>query len=212
MQPLDQLVCYQISGGQFQTKKNMSYKRARLGVCPVQLKMNQQELLHKYLIAFGGQCGSKFSKMVEKYNIRANVWQTMPELNVARINASGFVLGNDNLYVFGGQFEPRPANALHANCLVIERLNLKNCHLMKKFELLEITMPPSLFQTPSLTEVGIYIPSSFEAIIFGGFSSLENQSKGTVFKFLSCQGTPETIEQEASGLSKEDFFVCQDAL
>ena len=43
--------------------------------------------------------------IVEKYNIRANVWQTLPELNVSRYNASGFVLGNDNFYVFGGVLE-----------------------------------------------------------------------------------------------------------
>ena len=49
----------------------------------------------------------QFSRVVEKFNIRANVWQTLPELNIGRYTANGFVLGNDNLYIFGGNLEKR---------------------------------------------------------------------------------------------------------
>mgnify|MGYP002631696636 FL=1 len=68
----------------------------------------------------------------------------MPDLNVPRANASGFVLGNDNLYVLGGQFKETSPNNLYSNCLMIEKLNLRN-HLHNKFDLLEIQIPACLF-------------------------------------------------------------------
>lgn len=55
----------------------------------------------------------------------------MPELNVARKNSSCFVLGDDNLYVLGGEFEN--PNLAH-NCVMIEKLNLKQSLNITKFE------------------------------------------------------------------------------
>jgi len=51
---------------------------------------------------------------VEKFNVKANIWQGMPSLQVARQNASGLTIG-DYLYVFGGS----------GGCNSIERLNIK---------------------------------------------------------------------------------------
>jgi len=60
-------------------------------------------------------------KNVEKYTPKANVWQTLPNLQVARASASGCIL-SDHLYVFGGTSAPDQA------CLsTIERLNVKLC-------------------------------------------------------------------------------------
>lgn len=56
----------------------------------------------------------KLSKITEKYNVRANIWQTLPELIVPRAKASGCIIG-DFLYVFGGV----------GSSSSIERLNLK---------------------------------------------------------------------------------------
>ena len=93
--------------------------------------------MHKYLIAFGGQGdNNSYSKVVEKYNIRANVWQALPDLNIGRRNPSGFII-NDNFYVLGGQMQPKSYDQMHESCLMIEKVNLKNNHLTK-FELLEI--------------------------------------------------------------------------
>ena len=78
----------------------------------------------------------QYSKTVEKYNIRANVWQTMPELNIGRYNASGFILGDDNLYVFGGYLQQGPSQT--DSFLQFEKLNLRNHQNQQKFELLEI--------------------------------------------------------------------------
>jgi len=56
-----------------------------------------------FIFAFGGvdRTGTAI-KVCEKYNVRADVWQSMPCLNVARHSATGITIG-DSLYVFGGQ-------------------------------------------------------------------------------------------------------------
>jgi hypothetical protein len=65
----------------------------------------------------------------------------MPDLNIPRSNPSGFVLGEDYLYVIGGEFQ----KGYHVpNCISIEKINLKQYMNLTKFELLDITLPLSL--------------------------------------------------------------------
>jgi N-acetylneuraminic acid mutarotase len=55
-----------------------------------------------YVFAVGGQESSKLtSKVVERFHVRANIWQQLPTLNESRCEASSAILG-DSLYVFGG--------------------------------------------------------------------------------------------------------------
>ena len=106
-----------------------------------------------------------FSKIVEKFNIRANVWQTLPELNIGRYNASGFIIGDDNLYVFGGYLQQDVQLDSH---LQFEKLNLRNHQNQQKFELLEVQIPPLI--TSQMSEFGISIISNYECLIYGGYS------------------------------------------
>ena len=164
--------------------------------------MNEQDLYHKYLIAFGGETGPQtYTKTVEKYNIRANAWQTMPNLNVARAKASGVVLGNDNFYVFGGLL-----SGSYPNSMMVEKLNLRN-QLGNRFEILDVQLPASLYQSSGLTDLGVFMPSSFEALILGGFSNSEKQSQRSVFKL-----TAQELFEEESPLATLDFFPSQDAM
>ena len=76
------------------------------------------------MFAVGGQESSKHtSKVVERFHVRANIWQQLPTLNESRCEASSVILG-DSLYVFGGltlstagDFQPLKT---------IERLNLRS--------------------------------------------------------------------------------------
>jgi hypothetical protein len=121
---------------------------------------------------------------------------------------------SDTFYVLGGQLKPK---IFHENCLMIERIGLRNC-MQNKFESIEIALPTALNHVPSLTEMGLYVPSDYECIIFGGYSVQEDKSKELCFKFSACHGNPESIEQllcsqgKPVNLAKPDFFSGNDAL
>ena len=88
--------------------------------------------------------------------MKADIWQNMPNLNIARMNATGITIG-DSLYVFGGQ----------AGGTSIERLNLK-LNMQRsgdKFELLEIRLPKQA------SDIGL-VPclSATDILLIGGFS------------------------------------------
>ena len=150
-----------------------------------------------------------FSKIVEKFNIRANVRQTLPELNIGRYNASGFIIGDDNLYVFGGYLQQDVQLDSH---LQFEKLNLRNHQNQQKFELLEVQIPPLI--TSQMSEFGISIISNYECLIYGGYSQVECKSLDSIFKFSVCQDNLEKLEilmggedgDKAETLKKSDFF------
>jgi len=56
------------------------------------------------VFAVGGSIGIQAVNTVERYSIKSDVWMAMPELNIARSNASACVI-SDHLYVFGGKNE-----------------------------------------------------------------------------------------------------------
>lgn len=158
---------------------------------------------------------SQFSSVVEKYNIRANVWQTLPELNFARSNASGVVLGSDYLYVFGGMIEKQGQE----NCILIEKLNLKNNFGQTKFQIVEVVVPCDLPVKP-ICEMGVMGISEYEAVIFGGYCPESQQALDTCLKLNVCDGAQETLqvltsegeETKEQSLDRPDFFNSSTAL
>ena len=100
--------------------------------------------------------GGKLSKTVEKYNVRANVWQGLPDMIVPRAQASSCILG-DFLYVFGGI----------GGKSTIERLNLK-LNMVRtgdKFEMIEAKLPTDAFDIGIVPQI-----STSELLLIGGFS------------------------------------------
>lgn len=100
--------------------------------------------------------------------MRANIWQGLPGLNVARQNASGMTLG-DYLYVFGGS----------GGCNSIERLNIKldMQRTGEKFVLLDIKLPTAA------SDIG-FVPSLSpqETLLVGGFGA-DGRSMNQLLKF-----------------------------
>ena len=89
--------------------------------------------------------------------MKANIWQGMPSLQIARQNASGLTIG-DYLYIFGGS----------GGCNTIEKLNIK-LNMQRngdKFELIDIKLP-----IPS-SDIGL-LPSlnPQETLLVGGFGA-----------------------------------------
>lgn len=119
-----------------------------------------------YIFAVGGQESSKTaSKVVERYHVRANIWQSLPPLVEGRFDASTIILG-DSLYVFGGvafntlgEFIPLKT---------IERLSLKHSlQAPLSFTPLELRLPFAVANT------GVIGVSQSEALILGGFGQSE---------------------------------------
>ena len=101
--PMDQTLLIDIKSGKIEVKKSLCEKRSKTSLVSAELKSTTNQIFGRvYLFAIGGQDehGNPM-KGCEKFNVRANVWQAMPNLNKARSLASGNLLG-DYLYVFGG--------------------------------------------------------------------------------------------------------------
>ena len=172
------------------------------------LKSEQNAQYHKtYVFAFGGVgSNGQSSKVAEKYNVRANIWQTLPDLKIARAKPSGCVIG-DFLYVFAG-------NGGQGS---IERLNLKLNMIRTgdKFETIETKLP---FDA---ADVGI-IPqlNANEILLVGGFK--DGKCLNQVTKFSAVPNSADDSSQPLIEYSveevpreentkvemKPDFFGC----
>lgn len=81
----------------------MAYARGKIGSCVVVQKSDKLSNFERtFIFAIGGvEEKLKTSKLIERYNVIADVWQPMPELKEPRANSSSLVL-SDYLYIFGG--------------------------------------------------------------------------------------------------------------
>ena len=142
-------------------------------------------------------------RICEKYNVRANIWQSLPNLQVARHSASGTTMG-DSLYVFGGV----------GGATFIEKLNLKLNMLRSPADRFEV-IEPKLPQASS--DIGLISSlSPTEVLIAGGFSaenkSIQHLSKFTVRHLAgpSASGSQDQcdhlIEELDASEMKADFF------
>lgn len=135
----------------------MSVPRSKVGLCVGEARSEQNSFFAKtYVYAFGGVGKDrKAVKTVEQFNVKANVWRSLADMNVARSSSAGAILG-DYLYVFGGsELE-----------MSIERFNLKASmvRVVEKFELLEIKLPLGA------SEIGVVpLPCPNELMLVGGF-------------------------------------------
>lgn len=120
--------------GKVSNKKPICQPRAKFGLAVGELRSEANAQFRKsFVYIFGGvdKTGNTL-KVCEKYNVKADIWQNMPSLNVARKSATGITIG-DSLYVFGGL----------SGGTSIERLNLK-LNMQRtgdKFEILDVKMP-----------------------------------------------------------------------
>ena len=76
----------------------------------------------------GGSLGNQSMATVERYSVKSDIWMAMPELIIARSNASVVVI-SDHMYVFGGK------NDKFGYVSAVEKINLKN--IASKFEVIE---------------------------------------------------------------------------
>ena len=132
----------------------------------------------------------KHSKTVEKYNVRANVWQNLPDLVVPRAQASGCIMG-DFLYVFGGI----------GGQSTIERLNLK-LNMVRtgdKFEKLEVKLPNDAFDIGVIPQL-----NQNELLLIGGFS--ENKCINQNIKFSAIQSLADDGSQPNTEYSIEEVM------
>jgi N-acetylneuraminic acid mutarotase len=138
-------------------RKAMSVMRSKVGLCTAEARSETNAFYSKsFVFAFGGIGKDKKAlKSVEQFTVKANVWKSLADLNVARSCASGTILG-DYLYVFGG-----------AECETsIERFNLKASmtKIVEKFETIDIKLPIGA------SDIGILpLPSSSELLLIGGY-------------------------------------------
>ena len=97
-------------------RKSLCQPNAKMGLAVGELRSEANAQFRKsYIYAFGGvNCFGKPLKSCEKYNVKADIWQSMPALNFARHSATGITIG-ESLYVFGGA----------GGLLSIEKLSLK---------------------------------------------------------------------------------------
>jgi hypothetical protein len=141
----------------------MSVARSKVGLCVGELKSETNTMFQKTCVyAFGGIGKDKQAlKTVEQFNVKANVWRGIANLNIARSSASGSVMG-DHLYVFGGTNES-----------TIERFNLKSSmvKIVEQFELLDVKLPLSA------SEIGIIPFTDQELILIGGFGGAHNEKE-----------------------------------
>ena len=77
--------------GKTKARKPICMPRAKLGLAVGELCSEANAQFRKtFVFAFGGVDHADNSlKQCEKYNVKANIWQSMPNLNIARRNASG---------------------------------------------------------------------------------------------------------------------------
>ena len=89
--------------GNVENRKPICKARSKVGLAVSQLCSEVNALFKKtFVYVFGGvDMTGNAIKICEKYNLKANVWQSMPNLSIARYCATGQTLG-DYLYVFGG--------------------------------------------------------------------------------------------------------------
>jgi hypothetical protein len=141
--------------------------RARVGVCAAEMRSETNSQYRKtFVFAFGGVGKSGNSlQVVEKLSVKANVWQGLPNLNVARASASGTTIG-DNLYIFGGL----------GDLSSIERLCLKQGK-SDAFETLDVKLPIGC------QDMGfVPLPNPNEMLVLGGYNS-EKKSLSGALKF-----------------------------
>lgn len=193
--------------GKVTERKPICSPRAKVGLINGELCSEVNAQFRKsFIFAFGGvDSQNNALKTCEKYNVKANIWQAMPSLNIARRSASGMTIG-DSLYVFGG---------IGAGT-TIERLNLKQNMTQRsgdKFEVIDIKLPVAV------SDIGI-LPciSPQEVLLVGGFSS-ENRSLKQILKFSArpatsshTSGSQEQVEcsieevQNEAEAFRADFF------
>ena len=187
--------------GRVSNKKPICQPRAKFGVAVGELRSEANAQFRKsFVYIFGGtdKLGNAL-KVCEKYNVKADIWQNMPSMNVARMNATGITIG-DSLYVFGGQ----------AGGKSIERLNLK-LNMQRagdKFELLDINLPVQA------SDIGL-VPclSATDILLVGGFSAegrcVKQQLKFTA-KSTGTNGSQDQLEHSIEAMEEEickpDFF------
>ena len=150
--------------GKVSNRKPISQPRAKMGLAVGELRSEANAQFRKtFIYAFGGvDIAGNPIRICEKYNVRANIWQSLPNLQVARHSASGTTMG-DSLYVFGGV----------GGATFIEKLNLKLNMLRSPADRFEV-IEPKLPQASS--DIGLISSlSPTEILIAGGFSA-ENRS------------------------------------
>lgn len=81
----------------------MNQSRGNVGLCCAVLRSEQQQSYQKdYVYAFGGCSNKLASKACERYSVKADIWMSISDLQIARISPTGIVI-QDYLYVFGGR-------------------------------------------------------------------------------------------------------------
>jgi hypothetical protein len=190
---------YAFSKDVIEEKKPMSISRSKVGLCATEVRSEQSAFFNKtYVFAFGGHNGKSAVKTVQQFNVKANVWRSLADLNVARACASGAILG-DYLYVFGGsELE-----------MTIERFNLKASmtKVIEKFDILEVKLPVGS------SEIGIIpLPSRNELMLIGGFGGQLNEkehSLGQRLRFIAnedgTQGSADFIIEDLSQTQNEEL-------
>ena len=181
--------------GTITLKKQISQARGQIGLCVGELKSESNAQFHKtYAFAFGGvDKDGKPSKITEKFNVKANVWQSMPDLVVPRAKASGCIIG-DFLYVFGGV----------GSSATIERFNLKMNMVRTgdKFEKIDAKLPSDAYDIGVVPQL-----NSSEVLLIGGFS--DSKCLNQVLKFSAVplsadDGSQQNTEYSIEEVPKEE--------
>ena len=177
---------------EIQAKKPLTVPRSKVSLA---LGRTQDQMSVKnYIFAVGGQESDRTSsKAVERYHLRANIWQTLPNLAEGRTEASSVVLG-DSIYVFGG-LNISPSGEM-APLRTIERLNLKQSGV-QTFSTLDLKLPFSA------TNVGLLPVSHSEALILGGFSGDASDQK---LRFAVNHDSEPVLEALSTRMERGDFF------
>jgi hypothetical protein len=196
--PTDKVFAF--SKNSSEEKKPMSVMRSKVGLCATEVRSEISPFFNKtYVFAIGGlNKDKKALKTVEQFNVKANVWKSLAELNVARSCASAAVLG-DYLYVFGGsELE-----------MTIERFNLKASisKVVEKFEPMDIKLPTGA------SEIGILpLASRNELMLIGGFGgqlSEKEHSLNQRLKFVAhedgTQGNADFVIEDLSQTQNEEL-------
>ena len=181
-------------------RKQMSTMRSKVGLCVGEARSDQNSFFNKtYVYAFGGVGKHKQAlKSVEQFNLKANVWRSLADMNVARSSSAGAILG-EYLYVFGGsELE-----------MSIERYNLKASmvKVVEKFELLDIKLPLGV------SEIGIVpLPSSQELMLIGGFGGHLGEKEHSLnqrLRFIALATMTEDGSQDSTDFVIEDLSQTQ---
>ncbi len=196
--PTDKVFQYTLA--QITERKQMSTMRSKVGLCIGEARSEQNCFFNKtYVYAFGGVGKDKKAlKSVEQFNVKANVWRSLADMNIARSSSAGAILG-DYLYVFGGsELE-----------ITIERYNLKASmvRVVEKFEMLDIKLPLGA------SEIGVVpLPCSQELMLIGGFGGHlgeKDHSLNQRLKFIAIATTTEDGSQGNTDFVIEDLSQTQ---